>query len=69
MGIITLLVFWGAIVKVWMADGPRIPIMFILLWLAGFFGMPSLDVSGNLFMSMEALLAVILLIIGQYKSS
>jgi hypothetical protein len=69
MGIITLIVFWGAIVRVWIADGPKIPIIFILLWLAGFFGIPYFDISGYLFMSMEAILAVILLIIGQYKSS
>ena len=69
MGIITLIVFWGAVVKVWMADGPRIPLIFILLWLAVFFGLPYLENTGNLVMSMEAIMAVILLIIGKYKSS
>ena len=68
MGIITLIVFWVAVAKVWIADGPKIPIIFILLWAIGFFAIPYFKVCGYVFMSLQAIMAVVLLLFGQYKS-
>jgi hypothetical protein len=69
MGIFVIVVFWAAIVRLWMVDGPKIPLVFIVLWLAGFFGLPLLGISGLFFLAFEAIMAAILLIIAQYKAS
>jgi hypothetical protein len=69
MGFIALIGFWCAVVRLWVVDGPKIPLGFVGLWFAGLFGLPCLGVSGFFFLAMEALLAVILLIIAQYKSA
>jgi hypothetical protein len=37
-GLIALGVFWVAAFKLWFVDGPKIPLIFICLRLAGFFG-------------------------------
>jgi hypothetical protein len=53
----------------WVVDGPKIPLVFIGLWLVGWLGFPHLGVSGTFFLALEALMAAGLLIIAQYKSS
>lgn len=68
MGLIALLAFWGVAIKLWAMDGPKIPLVFIALWLLGYFGMPLLHWSGLYFLAFECVLAVILLIIERYKS-
>ena len=66
-GIFVLAAFWAAIVRLWVVDGPRIPLVFAALWVAGFFGLTYLGVSGLYFVVSEAVMAAILLIIPNAK--
>lgn len=68
MGSIALVAFWVFAIRLWAVDGPKIPLIFIGLWLLGLFGFPVLGLSG-FFMSFEAILAVILILIERYKSA
>ena len=69
MGLIALIVFWGSAIRLWVEDGAKIPLIFIALWFAGLFGIPLLGLNSYFFLMFEALLAAMLLIIHQYKSS
>jgi len=66
--LIALIVFWGAAIRLWMLDEPKIALVFIALWVLGFFGLPMLHWSGVFFLAYECILAAILLIIERYKS-
>lgn len=66
--LIALVAFWGVAIRLWILDGPKIPLVFIALWVLGFFGFPLLQWSGAMFLAFECILAVILLIIERYKS-
>ena len=69
MGIIALIAFWASAIKLWVADGPKIPIIFILIWLIGLFCFQRVWVrSGYGFVVFEAILTVILIIIERHKS-
>jgi hypothetical protein len=68
-GLIALVTFWVAAIKLWFVDGAKIPLIFIGLWLIAFLGFPRLHWPGPLFMVVECLLAVILLLIDRYKSA
>jgi len=68
MGLVALIAFWGVAIRLWMIDGPKIPLIFIGLWALGFFGFPMLHWSGIFFIAYECILAAILLIIERYKS-
>ena len=68
VGIIGLIVFWGSAIKLWVVDGPKIPIIFILIWLIGLFGFQRMGVKGYCFIIFEVILAVILIIVERYKS-
>jgi hypothetical protein len=67
MGLVVLLAFGGAVIRLWVTDGPEIPIVFIGFWLVGFFVFPMLHWNGFYFLAYEAILASILLIIEIYK--
>jgi hypothetical protein len=69
MGLIPLIAFWVVAIRLWIIEGPKIPLIFIALWLAGLFGFPALGWPGYLFMAFEALLAAILLIVEKYKEA
>jgi len=68
MGLVALIAFWGVSIRLWAVDGAKIPLIFIAVWLLGFFGFPILHWSGMFFLAFECILAVILLIIERYKS-
>jgi hypothetical protein len=69
MSIVVLVVFWAEIARLWLVDGPKIPLLFICLWGIGFAGC-TLSASGSwYFMAYQAILAAILLIIERYKSA
>ena len=68
-GLIALGGFWVAAIKLWFVDGPKIPLIFIALWLVGFFGFPMLHWAGAVFSAFECILAVILLLVDRYKSA
>ncbi len=66
--VIALIAFWGAAIRLWMADEPKIALIFIALWVLGFFGFPKLHWPGPFFLAYECIVAAILLIIERYKS-
>lgn len=68
MGLITLVAFWVVAIRLWFVDGPKIPLIFIGIWIAGFLGFPALGWdSGYQFMSLQAVLAVILVVVEKFK--
>ena len=69
MGLIALIGFWTGVGLVWSEDGPKIPLIFITLWVFGFLGFPLLQIKGPLFMSFEAILAIILFLIYKFKTA
>jgi hypothetical protein len=69
MGLLPLIAFWVVVIRLWIIEGPKVPLIFIGLWLAGLFGFPALGWSGYIFLAFEALLAAILLIVEKYKSA
>lgn len=68
MGLVALIAFWGVAIRLWMVDGPKIPLIFIALWALGFFVFPMLHWSGYFFWAFECMLTVILLLVERYKS-
>jgi hypothetical protein len=68
-GLIALGLFWVAAIKLWFTDGPKIPIICIVLWLIFYFGVPMLHWSSVVFLVVECILGVILLLIDRYKSA
>ena len=68
-GTIALGVFWIAAIKLWFTDGPKIPVICIILWFVFFFGVPLLHLSGIIFIMAEMVLGVVLLLIDRYKSA
>lgn len=67
MGLIVLLVFWALVIRMWIMDGPRVPLIFIGLWLVALFGLPLIGWGGYPFLAMEAFLAVSLIIVEKYN--
>ena len=63
IGIIAFIAFWGAVIKLWIWDGPKIPLRFIALWLFGLLAFPRLGLSSYFFIALEAILAAVLLLI------
>ena len=66
---LALIVFWAIAIRLWIVDGPKIPLAFIALWVLGVLVFPRLGWPGCVFMSYEAVLAAILLVIERYKSA
>lgn len=62
-------VIWVAAIKLWLVDGPKIPLICIGLWFVGLVGIPMLHLSGPIFMVFECILAIILLLVDRYKSA
>jgi hypothetical protein len=69
MGIVALVAFWGLAIRLWMVDGPKIPLVFIALWTVALFGFPMLHWAGYFFVAFECILGAILLIVERYKST
>lgn len=67
MGLFAMIVFWFAAIRLWVVDEPKLPLIFIGLWLVCFFGFPYLKFSPYVFIATEALMAAILLIVAKYK--
>ncbi len=66
--VIALVAFWGAAIRLWMLDEPKIALVFAALWVVGFFSFPILRWPGAFFLAYECILAAILLIVERYKS-
>jgi hypothetical protein len=61
--------FWIAAIKLWVLDGPKIPLIFIAVWLTAFFSIPLLHWPSVLFIVLSCLLAVVLFLIDRYKAA
>ena len=68
MGFIALVAFWVLAIRLWLTDGPKIPLIFIACWIIGLLVFPRLGWPGYIFMSFQAILAAILLVIERYKA-
>ncbi len=69
MGLIALIGFWGAAIRLWIMDGPAIPLVFIGIWLLGLLVIPLLNWPGYVFLALECIMAVILILVERYKSA
>ncbi len=69
MGIIALAAFWAIAIRFWLIEGPKIPLIFMGLWVVGFFGFPFLGIGGYFFLAFEAILAAILILIEKYNEA
>jgi hypothetical protein len=61
--------FWAAAIKLWFTDGPKIPVICIILWFSFFFGVPLLHLPGIIFIVAEAILALGMFLVDRYKSA
>ena len=61
--------FWIAAIKLWFTDGPKIPVICIILWFAFLFGVAWLHLSGIVFIIAQTVLAMVLILIDRYKSA
>ena len=68
-GLIALGAFWFAAIKLWVADGPKIPVICIAIWLIAYIGVSRLNWSGAVILILECILAVFLLLVDRYKST
>ena len=64
-----IIVFWAVAIRLWTVDGPKVPVLFIMIWILAFFGFPLLGLTAPLFMAFEAMLIAILLMVERYKSA
>ena len=70
MILIALGAFWVIAIKLWVVDGPKIPLIFISIWLLGFLTFSALGRNnGYLFLSFQTILVVILIVIERYKDA
>ncbi|MCP4262966.1 MAG: hypothetical protein GY774_36460 [Planctomycetes bacterium] len=64
--IIAFMAFWSLLIRLWALSGFKIPLVFIVLWCLELIGSSLFD-NGYFFMGFEAILALVLLIINEYK--
>ena len=69
MGWIVIIAFWVLAILLWIVDGPKIPLWFIALWISGLLVFPHLGWPAYAFMSYQAALAAVLLVIERYKAA
>ena len=69
MGFIVLAAFWALVIRLWVTEGPKIPLIFIALWTLGFFGFPFFGIAGYFLLAFQAILAAILILIEKYKEA
>ena len=68
-GAFALGAFWIAAIKLWVLDGPKIPLVFIAFWLVALFSIPRLHWPGVVLIVLECLLAAVLFLIDRYKTA
>ena len=69
MGMIVPIVFWAMIVKLWLTDGPKVPLVFIGIWVACVFAFPFFGINGIFFFVLQTIMAVLLLAVDKYQSA
>ena len=69
MATVALIAFWGAVAALWAVAGPRIPLVFIGLWVAADIAWTHFGRPERVMLSIEATLAAILLLVTLYQAS
>jgi len=64
---IAFVAFWIFVIRLWAFDGAKVPLIFIGLWVIGLLGFIFLGLSRHIFMGIEAVLALVLIVIIGYK--
>ena len=59
--------FWVLAIWIWFDYGAKIPLIFICLWIVGFAAFSFFELNSYLFMTFQAALAAILLVIKKYN--
>jgi hypothetical protein len=65
---IALGAFWIGVVWVWLVDGPKVPLIFVALWIVGLFVFPKVHSPIALFLPFECLMGIVLILVAKYKS-
>jgi len=63
------IVFWGAALGLLVMHGPKIPLVFAVLWAVGYWGIPALGWNPAFVTPYEAALAVFLLMAAKLKAA
>ena len=58
-----LIVFWGLVIRLWVFDGYKLPLLFIGIWILGLACFKLIENYQYLFMGYEAVLALVMIII------
>jgi hypothetical protein len=66
-GLIAIVGFWGLMIRLWIYHGLKLPLIGAGLWFAGYFIIPSLHLNGPFFLIYQCLLAVVFILIEQFK--
>ncbi|MFC1588005.1 hypothetical protein ACFL54_06830 [Planctomycetota bacterium] len=69
IGAIALIAFWTVAIRLWFMEERRTVMIFIGLWAAGLFGFAVLGLSDFIFLSYEAGLAIVLLMVERYHTA
>ncbi|UCD49512.1 MAG: hypothetical protein JSW27_18515 [Phycisphaerales bacterium] len=59
--------FWLYTIRLWVLDGPKIPLAFISVWVLSLLGVTSFGLGAHIFMGFEAILGLALIIINGYR--
>ena len=62
MGIFVLVVFFVFVIRLWIVDGPKLPLIFIAMWFLGSFGFYYFELSRYFALAFQAVLTVALVI-------
>jgi hypothetical protein len=67
-GLIALVAFWLVAIRLWLVHGPKVPLIFMAIWLTAYVGFPLLGIGGGFRVAFEAMLTAILLIVERYQA-
>ena len=60
---LVFIVFWGLIIRLWVFDGYKLPLVFIGIWILGLVCLTRIEAYRYLFMGLEAVLSLVMIII------
>ena len=66
MSLIVPVVFWAMVIKLWLCDGPKVPLVFLGIWLVCLLGFSALGLSGIYFFVLQVIMALLLIAIDKY---
>jgi len=68
-GLVAPIIFWYLVIRIWVRNGRKIPLIFIGLWCFATFGFPMLRLPGLASSLTVIALGMILYIIDRYKTA